>query len=39
MEKMTCPECGKEFDDLEMQIGENGNPICQECAANEDKDE
>lgn len=31
MEKMICPECGKEFDGAEYMIGENGNPICSDC--------
>ncbi len=31
MGKMECPECGNEFDDLDMTIGDNGNPICIEC--------
>lgn len=37
MEKMTCPICGKDFDANEYVIGENGNPICPECAEKEGK--
>ena len=37
MESMTCPVCGKEFDANEYVIGDNGNPICPECAAEEEE--
>ncbi len=31
MSKMTCPICGKEYEDIFFEIGENGNPICKNC--------
>lgn len=37
MEKMTCPVCGKEFDANEYVIGDNGNPICSDCAEKEEE--
>ena len=36
MGEMTCPICGRSFDDSKYVIGENGNPICPECASNEE---
>lgn len=38
-EKMECPNCGNKFDSLEFTIGENGNPICLNCAAEEQEKE
>lgn len=38
MDKMICPKCGKEFNADEYIIGDNGNPICAECAEEEDND-
>ena len=35
MEKIICPNCRREFDAKEYVIGENGNPICPECAEKE----
>lgn len=32
MEKMTCPICGRKFDELDYELLENGNPVCPECA-------
>lgn len=31
MNKMECPICGKKYDELDMAIGEAGNPICKNC--------
>lgn len=31
MEKMTCPECGNSFNDLDAKILDNGNPVCPKC--------
>ncbi len=33
---MTCPICGKEFDEMEVQFSDSGNPICPECAEKEE---
>lgn len=38
MSKMTCPICGREFDELEYGILDNGNPVCPECAEAEKDD-
>lgn len=36
-EKNTCPVCGRnDLSDEQMTIAENGNPICVECAENEE---
>ena len=35
MSKMECPICGKKYDELDMTIGEAGNPICKNCFQNE----
>ena len=37
MEKMTCPVCGKDFDEKNRSFLENGNPVCAECAEAEAK--
>ncbi len=34
-EKNQCPICGREYDNLEFTIGENGNLICIYCAQEE----
>ncbi len=31
MNKMDCPICGRKYDELDMTIGEAGNPICKDC--------
>lgn len=37
MDNNTCPECGRDhLSDEQMTIGENGNPICINCAEKED---
>ena len=35
MAKMECPICGKTFDEDKMQISDNGNLICCNCAKKE----
>lgn len=35
MEKMTCPICGRSFDEKDMSFLENGNPACFECVEKE----
>ncbi len=39
MSEMICPICGRSFDDMKYVIADNGNPICPECAAEEQTDE
>ena len=34
-EKMECPICGNVYDVFNFTIGENGNPICINCAQEE----
>ena len=38
-ELMECPVCGNKYDTLDFTIGENGNPICVNCAQLENKNE
>lgn len=38
MSEMTCPICGRAFDEMTYVISDNGNPICPECAAKEKDD-
>ena len=35
-ETMECPICGNKYDALDFTISENGNPICINCAQNEE---
>lgn len=35
MAEMTCPICGKVFDDIYIAFLKNGNPVCSECAEKE----
>lgn len=39
MADMTCPICGKAFDDADIAFLDNGNPVCIECAEKESKKE
>lgn len=36
-EVMECPICANKYDILDFTIGENGNPICINCAQEEEK--
>ena len=36
-ETMECPICGKRYDIFDFTIGENGNPICTNCAKEEEE--
>lgn len=36
---MTCPICGRKFNDLNATILENGNPACPACAEKEEKND
>lgn len=36
MEKMECPKCGGLFDEMDITIGDNGNPVCFNCFDNEE---
>lgn len=37
MPKMTCPICGKEYDNADADFLENGNPACHECVMKENE--
>ena len=39
MTKMECPICGKVFDEAKMQISDNGNLVCCNCAEKENDKE
>lgn len=38
-EVMECPICGNKYDVLDFTIGENGNPVCINCAQEEKEKE
>ena len=33
MGKMTCPVCGKLYDEQDIEFLDNGNPACPQCVA------
>lgn len=39
MAKMICPICGKEYDEEDMSVLENGNLACIHCVQKELSDE
>lgn len=39
MAKMTCPICGKDFDEEYVDFLDNGNPACSKCVEEEEKRE
>ena len=38
-ETMECPVCGNSYDSLDFTIGDNGNPICINCAQKENEED
>ena len=36
-EMMECPICGNKYDIYNFTIGENGNPVCINCAQEEEE--
>lgn len=32
---MTCPVCGKKFNNMDADFLDNGNPACKDCAMEE----